>query len=76
MSTTLAITAVLLWIAVAFEAETPGIVRRFTSIPFMLLALLFAWFFQLVSGCRILFDVEMRNGSSEPARILYEDSLL
>lgn len=76
MSTILAITAVLLWLAVLFESTNPGVVRRFISIPFMLLALLFAWFFQLASGWRIIFDVEMRNGSSEPTRFLFQDSLL
>lgn len=73
MSTTLAITAVLLWLAVAFEAETPGVIRRFVAIPFLLMFFLVAWVFELVSGWRVHFDLDPPNASDEPTRILYED---
>ena len=76
MSTTLAITAFLLWLAVFLEAHNPGIVRRLIAIPFMLLVVCTAWVFQLVSGWRIHLDLEAPYGSAEPTRILYEDSQL
>lgn len=76
MSWVLAITAVLLWLAVLFEGTNQGVVRRFIGLPFALLALLFAWFFQLVSGCRIIFDLERNNRFGEPIRMFSGDELL
>ncbi len=76
MSTTLAITAALLWLAVFLEGHNPGIVRRLIGIPFMLVVFCTAWVFQLVSGWRIHLDLEAPHASAEPTRILYEDSLL
>lgn len=73
MSTTLAITAVLLWLAVLFEGTNPGVVRRFIALPFLFLFFLVAWVFELVSGWRVHFDLDQPNASDEPTRILYED---
>lgn len=76
MTTALAITALLLWLAVFLEAHNPGIVRRLIAIPFMLLVVFTAWVFQLVSGWRIHIDLDAPKDSTEPTRILYEEDRL
>ena len=76
MTTSLAINALLLWLAVFLEAHTPGIVRRLISIPPLLLMFAAAWVFELVSGWRIHLNLDAPNDGIEPTRILYGDDLL
>lgn len=76
MTTTLAILALVIWVIVFIESDHPNITRRFAAIPLLGLVALVAWVFQLVSGWRIHFYLDAPNASTEPTRILYEDSLL
>lgn len=62
MSATLAITALLLWLAVFLEAHNAGIVRRSIAVPFLLLVMCSTWLFERVSGWTIdqhLVDPEL-----------------
>lgn len=76
MSTALAITALLLWLAVFFESASPGKVRRIVAILFLFLVFLVSWVFTLVSGWNLDISLNAPDDSTEPTRILYEDSLL
>lgn len=76
MSTALAITGLLLWLAVFFESTSPGKVRRIVAIPFLFLVFLVSWVFTLVSGWNLDIRLNAPDDSTEPTRILYEDTLL